>query len=481
MSNSIKRNAVLNTIKTVFGIIYPLITFPYISRILMAENVGKLGFGSSVVSYFSLIASLGVATYAIRECAKVKHDREELGEVASQIISINIISTLVAYLALLVTLVVARPLDSYRELICIQSATILFMTLGADWLNTAMEDFKFIAIRTVGMQVVSLVLMFIFVHQPEDYIIYAIISVVASSGANVVNILYRRKFCRIKFTFHIDWKKHFPPIVVMFSIMLAQTIYCNSDMTMLGLMRGDYEVGLYSTSVKIYNLVNQVVASVAFVVIPQLSAGFAKDDFKRVNELLRYALNFIMVLGVPCLVGLNVICAPIIATVGGEEYMGATTSLHILTASLLCSFVGGWIGNMMLVPSGRERICLWSCVISAVLNIVLNFFLIPTWGLNGAAFTTFLSELIGLFVCRAYIDKRIKVENVWGMLRGPLAGGAFIALVGVLFSHVLTSYVLITCVTIVVSAIGYALILLACKDPFFMSYMNPVVNRLRRS
>ena len=212
MSNNVNKNAAYNTIKTVFGIIYPLITFPYISRVLMPENVGKINFGSSVVSYFMLIASLGVTTYAIRECSKVRDNKDELERTASQIISINLLSTFIAYLALVVTLFVARPLDNYRELICIQSATIIFTTLGADWINSAMEDFKFIAMRTVGMQIVSLVLMFVFVHNPEDYIIFAIISVVASSGANVINIIYRRKFCRTKFTLQIDWKKHLPPI-----------------------------------------------------------------------------------------------------------------------------------------------------------------------------------------------------------------------------------------------------------------------------
>ena len=479
MSNSVNKNTVFNAIKTIFGIIYPLITFPYISRVLMADNVGKINFSSSIVSYFSLIASLGVTTYAIRECSRVRENKEELDNTASQILSINIISTLVAYIALFIILIVARPLDNYRELICIQSATILFKTLGADWINSAMEDFKYIAIRTVGMQVFSLVLMFVFIHKPEDYIVYAIISFVASSGADIINILYRRKFCKTKFTFYIDWKKHFSPIMVMFSMILAQTIYCNSDMTMLGVIKGDYEVGLYSTAVKIYNLVNQVVASVAFVVMPQLSASFAKDDFKHVNELLSYALNFIIILGIPCLVGLNVICTPIIGTLGGEEYLGATTSLHILSVALLCSFIGGWIGNMMLLPSGREKVCLRSCVISALLNVVLNFFLIPIWGLNGAAFTTFLAELAGLLVCKAYIDKRIKINNLWSMVRGPLAGGVFIALVGLVVSHLLTSYVLTTFVTIVISLAGYILILIAFKDQFFMSYMKSLLSKLK--
>ena len=117
-----------------------------------------------------MVASLGVTTYAVRECSKYRDNKKKLEETAGQILSINIISTIVAYIALAVTLICARKLDNYRVLIIIQSTTILFTTLGADWLNTAMEDFKFIAVRTMGMQIVSLVLMFIFIHKPDDYI-----------------------------------------------------------------------------------------------------------------------------------------------------------------------------------------------------------------------------------------------------------------------------------------------------------------------
>ncbi len=480
-SNSVNKNTVFNTIKTIFGIIYPLITFPYISRVLMADNIGKINFASSIVSYFSLVASLGVTTYAIRECSKVRGNQEELEKTASQIISINIISTLVAYLALFVTLTVARSLDNYRELICIQSATILFTTLGADWINSAMEDFKFIAIRTIGMQIVSLALMFIFIHRPEDYITYAVISVVASSGANIINIFYRRRFCKMRFTFQIDWKKHMPPIMLLFSMILAQTIYCNSDMTMLGLMKGDYQVGLYSTSVKIYNLVNQVVASIAWVVIPQLSEGFAKKDYKKINKMLRYALSFIVTLGLPCLVGLNVITKPIIGTIGGEEYLGACTSLQILTAALACSFIGGWISNMMLIPAGRESVCLKSGIISAVVNVMLNLFFIPIWGLNAAAFTTFVAEFIGVIVVARHVDKNIDISNVWSVFKAPLIGSVLIIVIGLVVSNILSSYILTTIVTIGLSAIGYAAVLFIFKNELFMGYVEPIVNKLKRS
>lgn len=479
--SNVKKNTLFNMIKSIFGIIYPLITFPYISRVLLTENVGKINFGNSVVSYFSLVASLGVTTYAVRECSKYKGDRVKLGEVSSQILTINIWSTIIAYLALGITLIVARPLDNYRMLIIIQSSTILFTTLGADWLNTAMEDFRYIAVRTMGMQVFSLILMFIFVRKPQDYLIYAIISVIASSGANIINIFYRRRYCKTKFALHIDWKKHLPPILLLFSLILSQTIYTSSDTTILGLYKGDFQVGLYSTSVKIYNIVNTVVASVAWVVMPQLSANFAKHDYNQINKLLKYSLNFIIVLGLPCLVGLNVITKEIILLIAGESYLGAELSLRILTFSLACSFISGWIGNMMMLPAGKEKICLKSSIVSAVVNIVLNLILIPIWGLNAAATTTAISEFLGIIIKRPYIDREIHIAGLKQMIAAPVVGSIGIVIVSVVVRCFITSPYLIAILTIILSGMVYLATLVLMKNEFAINFLKPFVSKLKRS
>lgn len=480
-TSNVKKNTLFNTIKSIFGIIYPLITFPYISRVLLTENVGKINFGNSVVSYFALIASLGVTTYAVRECSKYKEDQAKLSEVSSQILSINVWSTIIAYLALGVTLIVARSLDNYRTIIIIQSSTILFTTLGADWLNTAMEDFRFIAARTMGMQVFSLVLMFRLVKGPEDYLTYAAISVLASSGANIVNIFYRRRYCRTKFVLHIDWKRHLPPILLLFSLILSQTIYTSSDTTILGLYKGDFQVGLYSTSVKIYNIVNLVVASVAWVVMPQLSASFAKRDYNQINNLLKYSLNFIIVLGLPCLIGLNVITKEIILLIAGETYLGAELSLRILTISLGCSFIGGWIGNMMMLPAGKERICLKSSIVSAVVNIVLNLFVIPVWGLNAAAATTAISEFLGIIIKCPYVEREIHIDGVKQMLLAPIVGSIGIVGVSIIVRCLTKSPYLIAVLTILFSGFTYLAILILMKNEFAMNFLKPIISKVKRN
>ena len=475
---SINSNAVFNTLKSIFSVIYPLITFPYISRVLMTDNVGKINFGNSIVSYVSLIASLGVTTYAVRECSRVRDNRDELSKTASEILSINLMSTLVAYLGLAVVLVVAKPLENYRKLICIQSTAVLFATLGADWLNTAMEDFRFIAIRTFLMQVLSLLLMFVFVHKPEDYMIYAAISVFASSGANAINIFYRRKYCRTKFTWNMNVKKHFPRILLLFSLILSQTIYVNSDMTILGLMKGDHEVGLYSTSVKIYQIVNSTVASIAWVVMPQLSFYYFRKEYDEINKLLKYSLNFITVLGIPCICGLVIIAPQIITIIAGEAYVEATLSLRILCIAMLCSFFSGWVGNMTRLPAGKEGLSLAISSGSALLNIVLNFLMIPKWGLNAAAFTTAVSEFFSMICGFIYIDKNIKIEGLRQVFLSPIVGGIGILVIGWITQTMLNRAWIVSIITIVISLVWYLFVMLISRNEFFMGFAEPVVNKL---
>lgn len=478
-NNLVRKNTVLNIIKSICTVVFPLITFPYISRTLLADGVGKINFGNSVVSYFSLFASLGVATYALKECAQNRNRREDLSKTASEIFSINMTSTILSYVVLVLLLVFARPLHNYRFLIVIQSTGILFNTLGAEWINSAMEDFTYITLRSIFFQGLSIVLMFIFVHRPEDYMRYAIITVLSASGGNIVNILYRRKFCKIHFTIKMNLKKHLPPIILFFSMVLAQQIYVNSDITILGLYKGDHEVGLYSTSVKIYNIVNTIIASVSTVVWPQIAEAYKKNRQEDVNRLAKYSLNFILTFGMPCIVGINMVAKEIILLIAGNEYVGATMSLHILTIALLFSFIGGWIGSTMFLPNNNETVCLIASVVAAIVNIVLNLIFIPFWGLNAAAMTTAVAEGISLIILLFHYDKKMKITGIYEMLKGPALGVAFIVLSSIIVKKCLDDSIQICILTIIISAIEYFGILILTKDKFFMGYIMPIINKLK--
>ena len=478
---SIKVNSILNVIKTISSIIFPLITFPYISRVLQPENVGKVNFGSSFVSYFSLIASLGITTYAIRECSAVRGDKKKLGEKASQIFSINVCTTVVAYLLLGLSLIFFRKLDSYRTLIIIQSTAILFTTWGADWLNSAMEDFKFTTIRSIGFQFISLILMFVLVHRPEDYLKYAAITVLSSCGANITNILYRRKYCTVRFTKDMHWREHFTPILLLFVMILAQTVFNNTDTTMLGLMKGDFEVGIYSTAHKMKNIIVQVVASLCWVVMPRMSYYFAEGDWNKINAMLKKVLSVMVTIGFPCVVGCVVLSSEIIQIVAGRQYSVASLPLVILMVSFIVDIFGGsFLGNMVCLPAKQEKVFMEACGFAAVVNVVLNYILIPYGGASAAAFTSGISAIVifvWLFVKK---DKRVKLNYIWEVCKGPLIGSLLIVLFCVVVKIMLSNLLSKIIISICGSVLLYFLVLLLSHNELVIEVYRTVMKKIRK-
>lgn len=480
MKNVIGKNSLYSLLKSFSQVIFPLITFPYISRTLLAENVGKYNFANSIVIYISLIATLGITTYAVRECAKVRDNKDELNRIASEIISINMITTAIAYIVLAVVLFFVEPFQNYMILILILSINVLFTTLGADWINTAMEDFKYITIRTFIFQLVSLVAMFCLVHKPEDYIIFAVITVFSMSGGNILNIFYRKKYVKTIFTLRIRWRKHVAPITLLFAMILSQTIFSNTDIIMIGLYKGDFEVGLYSTAIKIYNLVNGVIASIAWVMMPQMSYYFLKNDYKEINKLFKYAMNFIAILGIPSIVGINVLCSEIIEVVGGPEYLGATMSVHILSLALAVSLLGGLIGNIILLPSMREYKFLKACIWAAVINIIGNYFLIPIFGMNASAFMAFVSQTVAFIICLKNMDKNVSFKGMKGILFAPVMGSFCFAVVVSIVLYIVDSLWIRIGASVLLSVIIYVVILIVLKNEFTIQILDTITLKIRK-
>lgn len=476
---SIKTNTLYSTIKSVASIVFPLISFPYASRVLLPEGIGKVNFAHSIVNYFSLLASLGLTTYAIRECSRVREDRNKLGQVASELMSLNIVTTLVSYGLLALTLLFARPLDNYRELIVLQSTAIAFTTLGADWLNSAMEDFKLITLRTVGFQLLSLLVMLLFVRSPDDYMIYAMTMVISASGAALVNIFYRRRFCRVRFTWRIPFGRHLPPVLLLFAMQLSQVIFTNADVTMLGLIHGDREVGLYNAAIKIYNIVSQLVSSILWVVMPRLSLYYAQQDYSKINPLLRKVLGFSLGLGLPCIAGMNMLAPEILQIIGGPEYTSAAPALQLLTVSLLFSFIGGsFLGNVIMLPSQREKYFFFACCTAAVVNVALNALLIPSLNIYGAAIATGVSAFVIFIMLLPKVEKEIRLGNLFTLAGPPVLGCAGIVGVCPLAKLFFANLWLRTVVAMGASVLVYGLTLLCCRYELVTPVLSAVKKKL---
>ena len=481
MKSSIIKNTILNTVKTLSSLLFPLITIPYVTRVLGVDNYGKVNFGTSIISYFTLIAALGLSTYAIRECSRVRDDRVKLSQLASELFSINMVTTVISYALLTVVLVFFPQFQGYRQLIVIQSTVILLSTIGCDWINSAMEDFQYISLRTVGFQVLSLVLLFAFVKKPDDYLTYAIISVISSGGANLLNVHYRRRYCDVRFTTRIPLKRHFLPIVLLFVMSLAQTVFISADTTMLGLMKNDYEVGIYSTAIKIERIISQVVSSNVLVLMPRMSYLYATDDTEKINDMLRKILAVFLVIGLPCFAGAFAISDDLILLVAGAEYAAAGLSLKIAMFSFLFSLVGGsFLGNVVLLSSGREKTYMIICCVTAVLNIGLNAILIPSHGAAGAAFTTAFCSLCMLTILVIATRKSLKMRKLGRLFISPIVGAVLIIAFCNLITPLISGLIPRVAVCVSGSCLLYFVTLLATKNEVLPMVLCNVKKRLKK-
>lgn len=481
MKSSIMKNTIFNMVKTLSALLFPLITIPYVTRVLGVENYGKINFGTSIINYFTLIAALGLTTYAIRECSRVRDDRAKLSQLASELFSINMVTTVISYALLAVLLIFFPKFQGYRQLIIIQSTVILMTTVGCDWLNSAMEDFQYISMRTIGFQVLSLVLMFLFVRKSDDYLKYAIISAISAGGANLLNIRYRRRYCNVGFTAQIPWKRHLTPIFLLFVMSLAQTVFTSADMTMLGLMKNDYEVGIYSTAIKIERIISQVVSSNVFVLMPRMSYLYASGDQEKINTMLRKILAVFLVIGLPCFAGAFAISNDLILLVAGAEYVAAGLPLKIAMFSFLFSLLGGsFLGNVVLLSSGKEKNYMIICCIAAVLNVALNAVLIPAFGAVGATFTTAFSSFSMLVMLMVSTRKTVKLEKVSKLFVAPVLGALLIIAYCFLVTPLIPALFLRICVCVVGSCILYLAVLLATKNEVLPMVLSNVKKRLKK-
>lgn len=389
---SIKINALLNFFNTILTISFSLLTYPYASRVLGSENLGKVNYSQSIVSYFALIAALGFSTYAINIGGRTRDDKSRISEFASQIFSLNLISLIVAYVFLGLSVLCIRIFQPYTLLIIIQSITMISAWIGVSWINVVFEDYLFITIRSILTQLLSIALLFIFVKDRNDYIIYAGITIFAHLLPSLFNYRYSKKYCEIAIVKKLHFKEHLPPVLLFFSNTIAVSIYLNSDITMLGLLMNDAAVGLYSVAVKIYSAIRTVIAAMYNVAIPRISNYVGREDWASLRTLLNIILNSIILVSVPASCISFCVAKDMVLFLSGIEYIEASGALVILSLAYIWAIVGGYLAYCVAVPLKKEKIVLISTIISAVENIVLNIFLIPLIGINGAALTTLLSE-----------------------------------------------------------------------------------------
>ena len=480
--NKIKRkkslliNASLNGLQSVLNLIFPLITFPYISRVLSVQGMGIYNFSNTYAGYFGMISSLGIATYAVREGAKYRNEESRISTFSSQIFTINIVSTIVAYISLFISLIIFRNLNNYISCILIFSLQILFNTLGISWVYTIYEDYSYITIRNIIFKIISIILLFLLVKKPTDYLTYAGITVFANVGSNLLNYLHSKQFFNIRIVKETKWRLHLKPILVIFASTLAVNLYVFSDNLILGILKNDYAVGIYGVSVKIYTVAQGLLTAVLTVTIPRLAMLFGKEKKKVYHKLLSQVMDTLLIFSLPTSIGMLMMSEEIVIIIAGKKYLPAVTSLKIMAFAIIFSIFSWIFSDCVLIPAKREKFLLHNTIITAIVNIISNFCLIPLFSYDAAALTTVISEFLAMalnaYYSRDIISTIIKSKTTIKNLGSALSGCLGIIVVCFLCQLSYPNMLVRTVISIILSVLIYFAILFLLGNTVIMKFLE---------
>lgn len=405
-------NASLNVIKQICTLAFSLITFPYVSRVLGDVSYGKYSFAASIIEYLLIFSASAGGAYAIREGARIKGDKEKIRKFSSEIFSIGCLFTATAYIVLFLLIIFWQKAYQYKDLLLILALMLLATTIGVEWIFNIFEDFKNITIRQIVVQGVGLVLTLILVHSNNDANLYAIATVVAMSGANLINFFVSRKYVKISLTKSLNLKNHIKPIMMILFYSAMITVYSNADIIMLGVMKNDSVVGAYSVSAKIYGIAKNIFIAALTVLLPRMSAYLGNNELTKMKTIINKTLNILMIGLVPAIVLIIYFAKTIILIVAGKDYLQGTESLQLLSIALLFAVISSLLTTNIMIPNRQENKITKIVTISALSNVILNYFLIPVYGASAAALTTVIAEMIVCIGAIIYTKGYIKARKV---------------------------------------------------------------------
>lgn len=473
MSKSLKLNAFFNVVRNVLRLIFPLITFPYVSRVLMPEGIGKVNFANSIVMYFYTIASLGIGSYGIREAAKIRNDRLSLAKFTKEMLSINMVSTLVSYMLLAASLVFVKKFESYRILIIVNSSSIILNTIGFEWLYSALEEYGYITLRSIIFQIISLALTFILVRNSDDVVNYALVSVISNVGSNVCNLIHARRYLDLKTKVKLEIKKHLKPIFLLFFSSIAITVFSILDTSMVGFIKDDVEVGYYTSASKIIRMIRDLFPAISTVMFARVSYYVGTKEIQKIKEVTGQIFNLFYALSIPICIGFILLMKPILLLMCGSEFLPAVAVGQVLAPLVILSSISGYLSGALLISFGREKIYMYVEVGAALLDIVLNFAFIPKYGALGAGIATLITEFVMFIVFHISVKNEISGVKIKKALVQYIIGSVIMALVVYMeIKYLPLSPILQILLGAVSGALIYFVILVIMKNEFLQSSLN---------
>lgn len=478
---SIKRNFAYNALLNLSKVIFPLITTPYISRVLEPDGIGLFNFANTYAGYFALFAVLGIPTYGIREVAKIHEDKNRLSRLVSELISVSFIATFIVTSIYVASIFLIGQLDENRMLFLVAGFMLYLAPLRIDWFYSGLEQFKYITLRTVIILAISIVCMFIFVRTKSDLLVYVILNVGGTICGDVWNyVKLLQSGIKPKLTF-VGLKKHLSPLFILFATSVAVSIYQVLDTLMLGFMTDYQQVGFYNNATHISKAVIIVVTSLSTVAITKMSQFYKAKEFDRINDLVNKSFLLVSFIAFPAAVGLSCLAPTFVPLFFGAEFGGTIIPLMILSMLIVVIGLSNISCIQILVGLGYDRLFCYSVLTGTISNFLLNLILIPVWGANGASIASVCAEILvlGSSVWYVYRKTSVHLKVSWLDLFKSLCGALLFLPTMLLISQIFNGWTLVAVFILVGSGI-YMVSQKLLKNQSINLFMPVILQKLRR-
>lgn len=476
MAQSVKVNYILNLINTGTQMLFPLITFPYVCRVIEADGIGQINFFQSIISYISLFTCLGIPMYAIREIARDRSDVVQMNRTAMEILLLHSMLTLVGYAIVAILCLTVPQIQVNIPLFLILSLTIFFTAIGCEWFYRGIEDFKYITIRGLIIKTVSVVLLFIFVKSKTDLLYYGYYTVFGVLGGNIFNFFRLRKYIHreniIFSELHI--KRHIKPVLKVFSFSVVTSIYLQLNTVLLGFLKNALAVGYFAAATKVMQMLLTMSACLGSVMMPRASHLIAENKEDEFNRLIQKSYDFTLAIALPMTIGL-IFCAPsLITALCGVKFEHSILPSQIIAPIILMVAISNVFGIQVLFPKGKINIVTLCCGIGAVADLILNLCLIPFFSYIGTSIAYLGAEVATTvsmyFIGRRYIPiiyfKKSHLTYALGCIVMALA----LYGISLLQLPTLTILLLQGCCGV----LAYFIILCICKDEMLVQILSKI-------
>ncbi len=476
---SVPFNFAMNFLLRLSGTICSAVSYPFAFRMIGEASMGKAAFAASVGSFFLLLAGMGVSTYGLRECARVRDDPAVLRQTARELLCLQGLMTLAAEVLLALAVIAVPRLWEHQLIFLFQGGLLLFHALDTEWLFAAEERYAFLTLRSFAVKLAAVALILLFVRRPEDYALYALITAATTAMGYLWNFLGAGGRLRGK-TEKLHPLRHFRASAIFFLESAAITVYTGLDAVLLGFLKDDTSVGAYDAAAKIRVVLVMVIGSLCGVLMPRFSYYLSTKQEERFRQGILRSGSLVFLVTLPLMAFFLLMGESCLMVLYGSVSQGTLWSLRLLLPTVFLVGCSNTTGNQLLIPMGRERTVMLSTVVGAAVDLIADLLLIPPMGAAGAALGTTIAEAAVLAVQAVTVRK----------LRIPLVNGK--SALRTLIVTIIASVELFLLRLAPLPALGRALLgavlffgtvygaLLALKDPVLTEMKDVLGDRLRR-